>query len=73
MSNKYIMTQEQFDAILAASQPVPYMVFGGIEPTSPQEKANAAWKRLGDEMGFDHMTVQPAGSKFEFYAEPRQP
>jgi hypothetical protein len=45
--------------LLDASKPVPYMVFGGVPPRSPQENANAAWRALGDELGFDYMTVRP--------------
>lgn len=26
---------------------------------SQQERANEAWKKLGDRMGFDFMTVEP--------------
>ena len=58
MNTQYTMTQVQLEKILDASKPVRYMVFGGMEPRSPQENANSAWKRLGDELGFDHMTVQ---------------
>lgn len=75
MNNRkeFEMTEEQFQSLLNASKPVPYMVFGGIEPTSPQENANRAWQSLGDELGFDFMTVEPSskGSKF-FTAETKQ-
>jgi hypothetical protein len=27
---------------------------------TPQENANRAWAALGDEMGFDYLTVQPS-------------
>lgn len=65
------MTEAQFGKILDASKPVPYMIFGGREPSSPQENANRAWEALGDELGFRHMTVQPdnKGERF-FTAEP---
>jgi len=55
------MTQADLDTILDACKPVPYMVFGGVAPRSPQENANDAWRALGKRMGFDHMTVQPTG------------
>lgn len=68
------MTQEQFDKLMEACKPVPYMVFGGIEPRSQQENANEAWKSLGNEMGFDYMTVRPAnGDPKQFYADPVKP
>jgi hypothetical protein len=53
------MTQEQFDALIKASQPVPMIALQCGKPRSQQERANAAWKALGDKLGFDHMTVRP--------------
>ena len=55
------MTQDQFDKLLDACKPVLYMVFGGMPPRSPQENANAAWKQLGDELGFESLSVRPNG------------
>lgn len=67
----YTMTQEQLDKLLDASKPVPYMVVGGVAPSSPQENANKAWKALGEELGFKWDTVQPAGrDPHNFTAEP---
>ena len=39
---------------------------------SQQENANRAWEALGDELGFQHMTVEPSrkGDRF-FIAEPK--
>lgn len=72
MRKDYEMTQEDLDALLDAMKPVPYMVIGGIVPSSPQENANAAWKALGDKMGFKHMTVRPNGKGDRFFsAEPK--
>lgn len=69
---RYEMTQAQLDRILDACKPVPYMVFGGIAPSSPQENANHAWAALGREMGFLHMTVRPVSGAPQtvFEAEP---
>ena len=75
MRKEFKLTDEQLKKLLKACSPVPYMVFGGIEPTSPQENANRAWQSLGKELGFDYNTVRPIsgkGSKF-FTAEPVQP
>jgi predicted TIM-barrel fold metal-dependent hydrolase len=65
------MTEEQMEKLMDNMKPVPYLVIGGQPPRSPQENANAAWERLGKEMGFKHMTVAPAQSKGQrfFYAE----
>src|SRR5207342_1460043 len=61
----YEMTQAQLDAIMDACKPTPAMWLSGGTPIggTPQENANAAWNRLGKEMGFDYMTVQPDHSK----------
>jgi len=56
----YVMTQEQFDSIVKACQPVTYIIVGGNEPRSPQENANIAWRKLGQEMGFVWDTVTPS-------------
>ncbi len=63
----YEMTQADLDKILDACKPVPYLVIGGIGPSSPQERANSAWAELGSRMGFDHMTVQPASGGDRFF------
>lgn len=67
----YEMTQDQFDKILKASQPVMMIALQCGNPGHPQENANAAWQALGNEMGFKYMTVKPSkkGNRF-FSAEP---
>lgn len=71
----YEMTQAQLEAILDACKPTPVMFLSDGTPMggSPQENANTAWARLGKEMGFDHMTVQPTekGNRF-FTAVPSE-
>ncbi len=62
MRKNFEMTVVQLEKLLEASKPVPYMIFGGREPSSPQENANRAWGELGKEMGFDPMTVKPFGN-----------
>ena len=56
---EFEMSKEQMEELLDCSKPVPYMIFGGMAPPGPQEKANAFWKALGELMGFDFMTVAP--------------
>jgi predicted TIM-barrel fold metal-dependent hydrolase len=63
MRREYEMTADDLATILEACKPVPYMVFGGRPPASPQENANAAWCELGRKMGFDGMTVEPVPAK----------
>lgn len=60
---EYEMSQEDLDALMDASKPTPVMMIGGYSFPSPQENANAAWKRLGEKLGFDSMTVRAAPGK----------
>lgn len=60
---EYEMTDTQLDRLLDACRPVPYMVFGGRPPSSPQENANAAWATLGRELSFKPTTVRPIPGK----------
>lgn len=67
MRKDFEMTKDQFDKIVAASQPTRVMKIGNSYPSTPQENANRAWMSLGKEMGFDGMSVKPKGS-----SNPRQ-
>ena len=66
---EYEMTEAQMRAILDAGKPVPAMYLNGGRSMfdSPQENANRAWKKLGDELGFDYMTVRPAAGGQRFF------
>lgn len=59
--SEYEINQADWDALLEACKPVPYLVVGGIAPMSAQERANIAWEALGRKMGFRAMSVQPTG------------
>lgn len=59
----YEMTEEALKTLMEACRPVPCMLIGGTSPRSPQENANAAWRSLGEQMGFDYMTVMPIAGK----------
>lgn len=76
MRKEYEMTQTQLDKLLDACKPTPAMWLSGGAPLfkTPQENANRAWRALGDEMGFNFMTVEPSekGSRF-FTAEANEP
>jgi len=74
MNNRkqYTMTQDQYDNLIKACQPVPMIALQGSTPRSPQENANTAWKILGNELGFDFMSVEPGYTKLEFSAVPKE-
>lgn len=63
MRREFEISQDQLDGLLNASKPVPYLIVGGRGPRSPQENANTAWQALGEELGFDYMTVKPIPGK----------
>ncbi len=60
---EYEMTEKDLEEILEVCKPVPLIALNCGMPDSPQENANRAWKRLGEKMGFDHMTVNPIDGK----------
>jgi hypothetical protein len=68
----YEMSVEDENELLDACRPVPYIIVGGMAPRSPQENANDAWRRLGDKMGFDYMTVRPGKTNRDFSALPTE-
>lgn len=63
MRKEYEMTEVQLKSLLAACQPIPLIMLQCGMPPTPQETANAAWERLGNEMGFQYMTVEPCEGK----------
>ena len=64
---EFELTKKQHDELLVSCSPIRMMKIGGHWPKSPQENANAAWRRLGEELGFDPMTVQPVPGKSSIY------
>lgn len=60
---EYEMTAGQLARLHDACRPVPYLVVGGVAPRTPQENANAYWRALGSELGFDWRTVRPVAGK----------
>jgi uncharacterized membrane protein YjjP (DUF1212 family) len=64
---EYEMTQEQYNKLLEACRPVPMIMLQCGTPSSPQENANRAWALLGEEMGFEFMTVKSVPNKERFF------
>ena len=63
MRKEFEMTENQLKELTEACKPAHYMIIGDAMPSSPQENANRAWEKLGREIGFKHMTVQPIRGK----------
>lgn len=74
MPTEYTISQAQLNTLLDASKPtIAISGSDGYMGSSPQDNANVAWRRLGDEMGFDWKTVRPIAGSCDkhFTAEPR--
>lgn len=69
---EFDLTEEDYETLLKASEPVPYIIIGNMIPRSPQERANDAWQELGKKMGFHYMTVKPGNSRLKFTAIPKE-
>lgn len=55
----FTITEEEMQMVLDASKPVPYMVLGGMEPSSPRENANRAWQAIGRTYGVEWDSIRP--------------
>ena len=71
-TKEFQLSETDYNLLMDASKPVPYMIVGGFEPTSPRQKAEEQWKRIGKEMGFKWETARPVRGKSDifFTAEP---
>ena len=67
MRKEFKMSQEQLDTLLDASAPVRMLMLQCGTPRSPRENAEAAWERLGDELGFKFRTVSPVDGKEQLF------
>ena len=67
---EFEMTQADLAELLDAMKPVPLIATHCGPIASVQERANAAWAKLGAKMGFDPMTVRPSRHEQQrfFYA-----
>lgn len=54
------MTMDDMDKIKEVAKPIPLIMLQCGRSSTQRERVNAAWKSLGDEMGFDYMTVSPS-------------
>lgn len=67
MRLQFQLNDEQFKALMEAAKPVAMIALQCGTPSSPQENANRAWQKLGDELGFDGMTVEPSPKGDRFF------
>lgn len=65
---EYVLTDDQYARLMAASQPVPYLVVGGIEPETPHEKAFRIWRQIADELGIEWHSVRRGEDDHHFTA-----
>ena len=74
MKKEFEMSEIDLAELLDAMKPQPVMFLSGGMPMhdSLQARANEAWRRLGERLGFDPMTVRPNGKGDRFFtAEPK--
>lgn len=64
---EYEMTQEDLNELLDSMKPEPMIMLQCGTPPSLQERANRAWAKLGEKMGFESMTVKPTGRGDRFF------
>ena len=65
---EFEMTEDDLCTLLDAMKPVQMILLQCGKPPSVQENANAAWERLGEKYGFDHMSVRPNGKGDRFFS-----
>jgi hypothetical protein len=63
MRKEFHLKKSDLKKLYEASRPVPYILVGGVEPTSTQERANEAWKVIAKKYGFIWDTAQPVPGK----------
>ena len=60
---EFELLDEDYDFLMDACKPVPYLMIGNYVTPSQQENANAAWETLGEKLGFTLTTVLPVSGK----------
>ena len=65
MRIEFELTDQELKNLLEASRPqrAMYLSGGQMMGSSQQERANAAWEKLGKKYGFVYMTVEPIPGK----------
>jgi len=70
MRKDFEMSEEQLSVLLDACKPTPtFSMFGDVPVFgTPQENANYAWQKLGDDLGFVGDTAIPNGKGDRFFS-----
>ena len=71
----YKLTDEELAELMEASKPVPYMVFGGIEPRSPRDNVMDVWRKVAARVNCEVDSIENAGTgdNHDFTAKPLTP
>lgn len=64
---EYELTQAEFDELLSVMKPTPMIMLQCGHVLSTQDMANMAWIKLGNERGFDGITVEPVDGKSHMF------
>lgn len=72
MAQRYRLTDEQLEKLLEAGKPTTYLIFGGMAPSSPQDRVNREWQSIAEQLGvvWDSIGDARTGDVHDFMAEP---
>jgi len=68
---EYKLTDDELKSLHEAATPVPYMVFGGVEPEDPYDASMRIWRQVAERVGCEFKTIaaSPQGEQY-FMATP---
>jgi hypothetical protein len=55
----FTITDDQVKKLMDAENDTPSLTIGGVKVKSVHENTQMAWQELGEELGFDYLTVRP--------------
>lgn len=59
---RFRLTQDEWDEIMEAGRPIAFLIAGGTEPASPQERMRPIWQRIADREGVVMQSIAPYGN-----------
>jgi hypothetical protein len=54
----YELTEKEFQELVDASKPVPYIIVGGRAPMSPYERAMLVWDKVAKRVNCERDTIE---------------
>ena len=72
MRQEYTVTDEEFERLMEAAKPVPYLVIGGHAPRSPQENANVVWQEIAKKRGVVWDSIQSSPKDIRIFTAEKE-